>query len=47
MQGIQRRFAICEAYAHLIHLQRTGHVTNKGIDVDIWHALREGAPRLD
>jgi glyoxylase-like metal-dependent hydrolase (beta-lactamase superfamily II) len=46
MQGIQRRFAIGEAYAHLIHLERTGHVTSKGIDVDDWHALRETAPTL-
>jgi glyoxylase-like metal-dependent hydrolase (beta-lactamase superfamily II) len=38
MQGLQRRFAIGEAYAHLVHLERTGYATNKGIDVDAWHA---------
>jgi glyoxylase-like metal-dependent hydrolase (beta-lactamase superfamily II) len=47
MQGLQRRFAIGEAYAHLVHLERTGYATNKGIDVDAWHALRESTPRLD
>ncbi len=46
MQGLQRRFAIGEAYAHLVHLERTGYVTNKGIDVDAWHPLRESAPTL-
>jgi glyoxylase-like metal-dependent hydrolase (beta-lactamase superfamily II) len=46
MQGMQRRFAIGEAYAHLIHLERTGFVTNKGIDVDDWHALRDAGPKL-
>jgi hypothetical protein len=29
-----------------VHLERTGYVTNKGIDVDDWHALRETAPKL-
>jgi glyoxylase-like metal-dependent hydrolase (beta-lactamase superfamily II) len=47
MRGLQRRFAIGEAYAHLVHLERTGYATNKGIDVDVWHALRESAPTLD
>jgi glyoxylase-like metal-dependent hydrolase (beta-lactamase superfamily II) len=46
MQGMQRRFAIGEAYAHLIHLERTGFVTNKGIDVDDWHALRDAGPKF-
>lgn len=46
MQGIQRRFAIGEAYAHLIHLERTGYVTNKGIDIDNWHAIRDADPKL-
>jgi glyoxylase-like metal-dependent hydrolase (beta-lactamase superfamily II) len=47
MQGLQRRFAIGEAYAHLVHLERTGFVSNKGTDVDAWHPLRDGGPRLD
>jgi glyoxylase-like metal-dependent hydrolase (beta-lactamase superfamily II) len=46
MQGMQRRFAIGEAYSHLIHLERTGYAANKGTDVDNWHALRETDPRL-
>ena len=46
MLGIQRRFAIGEAYAHLVHLERTGYITNKGIDVDDWHALRDTGPKL-
>jgi glyoxylase-like metal-dependent hydrolase (beta-lactamase superfamily II) len=46
MLGIQRRFAIGEAYAHLVHLERTGYITSKGIDVDDWHALRGTAPQL-
>jgi glyoxylase-like metal-dependent hydrolase (beta-lactamase superfamily II) len=46
MQGMQRRFAIGEAYAHLIHLERTGFVTNKGTGVDDWHALRDADPKL-
>jgi glyoxylase-like metal-dependent hydrolase (beta-lactamase superfamily II) len=46
MQGIQRRFAIGEAYAHLVHLEETGFVTNKGRDVDEWHAVSQTAPRL-
>jgi glyoxylase-like metal-dependent hydrolase (beta-lactamase superfamily II) len=46
MQGMQRRFAIGEAYAHLVHLERTGYATNKGIDVDAWHPLLESAPTL-
>ena len=40
------RFAIGEAYAHLVHLERTGYITNKGIDVDDWHALRDAGPKL-
>jgi len=37
MQGVPRRFAIGEAYAHLVHLEHTGRVINKGTDVDSWH----------
>jgi glyoxylase-like metal-dependent hydrolase (beta-lactamase superfamily II) len=47
MKGLQRRFAVGEAYAHLVHLEQTGYVTNKGIDIDAWHALRENGPTLD
>lgn len=46
MQGMPRRFAIGEAYAHLVHLERTGYITNKGIDVDEWYTVRDGAPKL-
>jgi glyoxylase-like metal-dependent hydrolase (beta-lactamase superfamily II) len=37
MQGMPRRFAIGEAYAHLLHLEQTGRIINKGTDVDSWH----------
>ena len=43
---MQRRFAIGEAYSHLVHLEATGFVTNKGTDVDAWHALRDEDPQL-
>jgi len=46
MLGMQRRFAIGEAYSHLVHLEATGYITNKGTDVDSWHALRDGGPQL-
>jgi len=46
MLGMQRRFAIGEAYSHLVHLEATGYVTNKGTDVDAWHALRDTEPVL-
>jgi hypothetical protein len=46
MLGMQRRFAIGEAYSHLVHLEATGYVTNKGTDVDAWHALRDATPVL-
>ena len=46
MLGIQRRFAIGEAYSHLVHLEHTGYIANKGIDVDDWHALSETSPKL-
>jgi len=47
MQGMQRRFAIGEAYSHLVHLERTGYVENKGSDVDAWYPLRDEDPQLD
>ena len=47
MQGLQRRFAVGEAYSHLVHLERTGYAVNKGIDVDSWYPLRDADPRLD
>jgi len=47
MQGMQRRFAVGEAYSHLVHLERTGFVVNKGIDVDSWYPLRDEDPQLD
>jgi glyoxylase-like metal-dependent hydrolase (beta-lactamase superfamily II) len=46
MQGMQRRFAVGEAYSHLVHLERTGFVENKGIDVDSWFPLRDEDPQL-
>lgn len=51
MVGPQRRFAIGEAHSHLIHLERTGYIANKGLDangagVDAWHALRDTGPEL-
>jgi glyoxylase-like metal-dependent hydrolase (beta-lactamase superfamily II) len=46
MLGMQRRFAIGEAYSHLVHLQATGYITNKGADIDAWHALREAGSEL-
>ena len=46
MQGMQRRFAVGEAYSHLVHLEQTGFVVNKGIDVDSWYPLRDVDPQL-
>jgi glyoxylase-like metal-dependent hydrolase (beta-lactamase superfamily II) len=46
MLGPQRRFAIGEAYSHLVHLERTGYVVNKGTDTDAWQALRDAGPSL-
>lgn len=46
MLGMQRRFAIGEAYAHLVHLERTGYIANKGTDVDEWYAMRDAGPVL-
>jgi glyoxylase-like metal-dependent hydrolase (beta-lactamase superfamily II) len=46
MLGMQRKFAIGEAYSHLVHLEATGYITNKGTDVDSWLALRGSGPKL-
>jgi glyoxylase-like metal-dependent hydrolase (beta-lactamase superfamily II) len=46
MQGLQRRFAIGEAYAHLVHLEKSGYVANRGSDVDEWYALQDKGPVL-
>jgi glyoxylase-like metal-dependent hydrolase (beta-lactamase superfamily II) len=43
MNGMPRRFAIGEAYAHLVHLEHTGRVINKGTDVDSWHLAGQEA----
>ncbi|TDD06378.1 MBL fold metallo-hydrolase [Saccharopolyspora terrae] len=51
MVGPQRRFAIGEAYSHLIHLEQTGYLVNKrlasnGNGVDSWYPLRDTGPKL-
>lgn len=51
MVGPQRRFAIGEAYSHLVYLDRAGYLTNKGLSdsgsgVDSWYPLRDSGPRL-
>jgi glyoxylase-like metal-dependent hydrolase (beta-lactamase superfamily II) len=46
MLGMQRKFAIGEAYSHLVHLEATGYVTNKGAGVDSWTALVQAGPKL-
>jgi len=51
MVGPQRRFAIGEAFSHLVHLERTGYLVNKGLDengagVDSWFPLRDSGPQL-
>lgn len=51
MVGPQRRFAIGEAYSHLVYLEKAGYVDNKGAGpdgtgVDAWHALRDSGPTL-
>lgn len=51
MVGPQRRFAVGEAYSHLVHLERAGYAANKGTGpdgtgVDAWHALRDTGPKL-
>jgi glyoxylase-like metal-dependent hydrolase (beta-lactamase superfamily II) len=43
MNGMPRRFAIGEAYAHLVHLEQTGRIINKGTDVDSWHLAGAGS----
>jgi glyoxylase-like metal-dependent hydrolase (beta-lactamase superfamily II) len=43
MRGFIRRSAIGEAYAHLVHLERTGHLVNKGTTVDSWHIIADFA----
>lgn len=45
MHGM-RRFAIGEAYAHLVHLEHIGHIVNKGVDVDAWYLIRDLPPNL-
>jgi glyoxylase-like metal-dependent hydrolase (beta-lactamase superfamily II) len=42
MHGMPRRFAIGEAYAHLVHLEHTGHIVNKGAEVDRWYLAGDG-----
>ena len=37
MNGMPRRFAIGEAYAHLVHLEATGRIVSKGPETDSWH----------
>jgi glyoxylase-like metal-dependent hydrolase (beta-lactamase superfamily II) len=46
MLGVQRRFAIGEAYSHLVHLEHTGYIANSGLDVDDWHAVKDTSPTL-
>ena len=41
MLGMQRRFAIGEAYSHLVHLEHTSRIVNKGADVDAWYLLED------
>ena len=43
MNGMPRRFAIGEAYAHLVHLEATGRIVNKGPDADSWQLADAGA----
>jgi glyoxylase-like metal-dependent hydrolase (beta-lactamase superfamily II) len=42
MNGMPRRFAIGEAYAHLLHLEQTGRVINKGTETDSWQLAGAG-----
>jgi glyoxylase-like metal-dependent hydrolase (beta-lactamase superfamily II) len=49
--GAQRRFAVGEAYSHLVYLERAGYARNRGTGpdgpgVDSWHALRDDGPVL-
>ena len=46
MVGPQRRFAVGEAYSHLVYLERAGYLSNKGPDIDSWYPLRDSAPHL-
>lgn len=46
MNGMPRRFAIGEAYAHLVHLEHTGYIRNAGPAVDEWHRTGSTVPRL-
>jgi glyoxylase-like metal-dependent hydrolase (beta-lactamase superfamily II) len=39
MLGMQRRFAIGEAYAHLVHLAATDRIANRGAEVDEWYLV--------
>jgi glyoxylase-like metal-dependent hydrolase (beta-lactamase superfamily II) len=43
MHGMSRRFAIGEAYAHLVHLEHTGRIVNKSPEVDSWYLAQDGA----
>ncbi|MEV6227439.1 hypothetical protein AB0L88_06075 [Saccharopolyspora shandongensis] len=51
MVGPHRRFAIGETFSHLVHLERTGYLVNKGLDsngggVDSWFPLHDTGPKL-
>jgi glyoxylase-like metal-dependent hydrolase (beta-lactamase superfamily II) len=46
MQGMPRRFAIGEAYAHLIHLKQTGFIAHTGTKTDTWYAVSDTDPKL-
>jgi hypothetical protein len=46
--GAPRRFAIGEAYAYLVHLERTGYIENRpgSAAVDSWFAVNDTNPKL-
>jgi glyoxylase-like metal-dependent hydrolase (beta-lactamase superfamily II) len=51
MVGPQRRFAIGETFAHLVHLERTGRLVNRGLDareggIDRWFPKLDTSPQL-
>jgi hypothetical protein len=46
MHGIPRRFAIGEAYAHLLHLNQTGFIAHTGTETDTWYAVSDTDPKL-
>ncbi|SOD72136.1 glyoxylase-like metal-dependent hydrolase (beta-lactamase superfamily II) [Jatrophihabitans sp. GAS493] len=46
MRGVQRRFAMGEAHAHLLYLERRGYLRNTGTDIDSWFAVRDDEPVL-